>query len=161
MSVHALVSNVVELVAAELCINPKLIYSKDRHGSVALGRNLCCLAVRDGTAFSFVEIGAALGARDHTTIISNVRRARGIVERDARAAAIVERAKALISRSESEQRNQSVLLQQYARLGAIDTEIARLMAQRSRIQRVINEERILLGLAVSPTSPAEGAVAAE
>jgi len=142
------VHRAVDFIASEYGLEPAQIYGKDRRGSVAAARSLACLAVRDSMRMSFPEMGEAFGRRDHTTIISAVRVGRRMVETDERSADIAARAAALLGAIQRQRGDETILRQQYARLAAIDEEIARLTARRAQIQRAIDEERIALGLVV-------------
>jgi hypothetical protein len=145
---NATVHRAVDFIASEYGLGADQLYGHDRRGSVTAARSLACLAVRDSMRLSFPEIGRAFGNRDHSTIISAVRAGRRMIERDERSADIVARASALLGAVQRRLGDQAILRQQYARLAAIDEEIARLVARRAQVQRAIDEERIGLGLGV-------------
>ncbi len=69
------VCNHFRLTSAELL-------SKDRHKSVAFARQVAMYLCRQRLKSSFPELGRAFGNRDHTTVMSAVRRVEALRERD-------------------------------------------------------------------------------
>ncbi len=57
------------------------LVGKDRHKTVALARHLAMFVCKEKLRVSFPEIGRAFG-KDHTTVISAVRKVEGLRERD-------------------------------------------------------------------------------
>jgi hypothetical protein len=150
-------------VAEEFGLEPAQLYGKDRRGSVSAARHLACAAVRMGTKLSLNEIGAAFGNRNHTTIMSAIKGGRRLAEKDERLGDILDRATKLLGLVQRDRVDQHILRQQYARLAAIDDEIATLQRRRAQVERAIEEERMALGLGVvkaEPVGQAERLVAA-
>src|SRR5262245_3431919 len=58
------------------------VLSKDRHKSVAQARHVCAWLLRYATGMSFPELGRNFGNRDHTTMMSSVKRIDELRERD-------------------------------------------------------------------------------
>jgi chromosomal replication initiator protein len=59
------------------------LLSKDRHKSIAFARHIAMYLCKQRLKCSFPEVGRAFGGRDHTTVISAVRKVEGLRERDA------------------------------------------------------------------------------
>lgn len=68
------VNEILRCVAGSYLVSVHHLVSKDRHRSVAEARQVTAWLMRRLTTMSFPEIGRALGNRDHTTIMSNVKR---------------------------------------------------------------------------------------
>lgn len=66
------------------------LLSKDRHKSVAFARQVAMYLCRQRLKCSFPELGRAFGNRDHTTVISAVRRVASLVETDSQVSAHLE-----------------------------------------------------------------------
>ena len=58
------------------------LLSKDRHKSVAFARQVAMYLCRQRLKCSFPELGRAFGNRDHTTVMSAVRRVEALRQRD-------------------------------------------------------------------------------
>src|SRR5690606_39048481 len=58
------------------------LMSKDRHKSVAFARQVAMYLCRQRLKSSFPELGRAFGNRDHTTVMSAVRRVESLRKRD-------------------------------------------------------------------------------
>jgi chromosomal replication initiator protein len=58
------------------------LLSKDRHKSVAFARQVAMYVCRQRLKSSFPELGRAFGNRDHTTVMSAVRRVEALRQRD-------------------------------------------------------------------------------
>jgi chromosomal replication initiator protein len=58
------------------------LLSKDRHKSVAFARQVAMYLCRQRLKSSFPELGRAFGNRDHTTVMSAVRRVESLRKRD-------------------------------------------------------------------------------
>jgi chromosomal replication initiator protein len=59
------------------------LLSKDRHKSIAFARHIAMYLCKQRLKCSFPEVGRAFGGRDHTTVISAVRKVEGLREREA------------------------------------------------------------------------------
>jgi chromosomal replication initiator protein len=66
------------------------LLSKDRHKSVAFARQVAMYLCRQRLKSSFPELGRAFGNRDHTTVISAVRRVEALCQSDPRVKAHLE-----------------------------------------------------------------------
>lgn len=73
---YARAKNVIEFVASEYDVTVDDVLSHDRHRSIAEARQVCCWLIRMciEPQLSFPEIARLLGNRDHTTIMSSVRK---------------------------------------------------------------------------------------
>ena len=80
----AIVARIVDLVAEFYQIDREAILGKDRHKSLAEARVVCCWLARTQVmpTPSFPELARAMGNRDHTTIMSAVRRVEVLRQRD-------------------------------------------------------------------------------
>jgi chromosomal replication initiator protein len=58
------------------------LLSKDRHKSVAFARQVAMYLCRQRLKCSFPELGRAFGNRDHTTVMSAVRRVEALRQKD-------------------------------------------------------------------------------
>jgi chromosomal replication initiator protein len=76
----------VEDIQREVCHHFQLsnahLISKDRHKSVAFARQVAMYLCRQRLKCSFPELGRAFGNRDHTTVMSAVRRVEELRQRD-------------------------------------------------------------------------------
>jgi chromosomal replication initiator protein len=76
----------VEDIQRAVCSHFKLsnaeLLSKDRHKSVAFARQVAMYLCRQRLRCSFPELGRAFGNRDHTTVMSAVRRVEQLRQRD-------------------------------------------------------------------------------
>ncbi len=66
------------------------LVSKDRHKSVAFARHVAMYICKQRLRSSLPEIGRAFGGRDHTTVLSAVRKVEGLIESDPHVRAHVE-----------------------------------------------------------------------
>ncbi|HTQ44325.1 MAG TPA: helix-turn-helix domain-containing protein, partial [Polyangiaceae bacterium] len=68
----------VEDIQRTVCHHFKLrstdLLSKDRHKSIAFARHVAMYLCKQRLKCSFPELGRAFGNRDHTTVISGVRK---------------------------------------------------------------------------------------
>lgn len=67
-------SRIMGLVAERFDLTSRDLASERRTSRVMLPRQICCYVMRQCTVMSLSEIGARLGGRDHTTILSAVRK---------------------------------------------------------------------------------------
>lgn len=74
--------NVVAAVASHFGIEPRELMSGRRHHSVSLARSLAMYLVRKTARLSYPEIGARMGNRNHSTVISACRRIEAAVGAD-------------------------------------------------------------------------------
>lgn len=65
---------VIGRVAAAYFVTVDQVLRKDRHRSIAQARHVACWAMRRLCNLSYPQIGSWVGARDHTTILSAVRK---------------------------------------------------------------------------------------
>jgi chromosomal replication initiator protein len=76
----------VEDIQRAVCTHFRLsnsdLLSKDRHKSVAFARQVAMYLCRQRLKCSFPELGRAFGNRDHTTVMSAVRRVEALRQRD-------------------------------------------------------------------------------
>lgn len=76
----------VEDIQRAVCSHFKLsnseLLSKDRHKSVAFARQVAMYLCRQRLKCSFPELGRAFGNRDHTTVMSAVRRVEALRQKD-------------------------------------------------------------------------------
>jgi chromosomal replication initiator protein len=76
----------VEEIQRAVCSHFRLsngeLLSKDRHKSVAFARHVAMYICRQRLGCSFPELGRAFGNRDHTTVMSAVRRVEQLRQRD-------------------------------------------------------------------------------
>lgn len=66
--------DIIPVIAAHFGVNLRDLRSQKRHRSVARPRMIAMYLVRGLTSSSFPEIGHLFGGRDHTTVISAVRK---------------------------------------------------------------------------------------
>lgn len=57
-----------QVAAIEQMIEPEDIFGRDKHAHISLARQCVAYVMRERTGFGLVEIGRALGGRDHSTI---------------------------------------------------------------------------------------------
>jgi chromosomal replication initiator protein len=76
------------------------LLSKDRHKSVAFARQVAMYLCRQRLKSSFPELGRAFGNRDHTTVMSAVRRVESLRKRDPQVNAHLEEIERRLSTSE-------------------------------------------------------------
>jgi chromosomal replication initiation ATPase DnaA len=75
-------NEVVRCVCQSYMVSPALLLSKDRHKGVAEARQVAYWLFRTLSKMSYPEIGRALGNRDHTSVMSGVRRCLRMREED-------------------------------------------------------------------------------
>src|SRR5690348_14089895 len=84
------VSTIVDAVAREYQIEPTDVLGRDRHKCMAEARKVAFFLTRELTSLSYPELGRAFG-RDHTTIITRVRKVKTDMVGDAHLFALVDR----------------------------------------------------------------------
>jgi chromosomal replication initiator protein len=75
---------VVSLVARTFGLTPERLKGRDRSQEVALPRQVAMYLMREEANFSLPQIGAALGGRDHTTVMYACDKVADMLERDDR-----------------------------------------------------------------------------
>ena len=73
---------IVKTVSIHFGIEHEAIYGKDRWKRTASARHAAMLIARQTLALSYPELGAALGGRDHSTVMAGCARARKLRETD-------------------------------------------------------------------------------
>jgi chromosomal replication initiator protein len=81
------VADIQRAVCGHFRLSNSELLSKDRHKSVAFARQVAMYLCRQRLKCSFPELGRAFGNRDHTTVISAVRRVEALRGSDPRVAA--------------------------------------------------------------------------
>jgi len=76
------VSDIQRVVCNHFRVTNADLLSKDRHKSVAFARQVAMYLCRQRLKSSFPELGRAFGNRDHTTVMSAVRRVETLRKRD-------------------------------------------------------------------------------
>lgn len=76
------VEDIQRAVCGHFRITNTDLMSKDRHKSVAFARQVAMYLCRQRLKCSFPELGRAFGNRDHTTVMSAVRRVEKMIEED-------------------------------------------------------------------------------
>lgn len=84
------VEDIQRAVCGHFCITNTDLISKDRHRSIAFARQVAMYLCRQRLKFSYPELGRAFGNRDHTTVMSAVRRVESLRSRDPEVAAHLE-----------------------------------------------------------------------
>jgi len=84
------VADIQRAVCGHFRLSNSELLSKDRHKSVAFARQVAMYLCRQRLKCSFPELGRAFGNRDHTTVISAVRRVEALKNSDPRVAAHLE-----------------------------------------------------------------------
>lgn len=64
----------VRLVGLALEVDPAALRSHERHRSLSRARDIAAYVLRERGGFSYPEIGALLGGRDHSSVMAAVRR---------------------------------------------------------------------------------------
>ena len=77
-------TQVLYAVAATFGVDAKELLGKDRSREIALPRQVAMYLMREEANFSLPQIGAALGGRDHTTIMYGCDKIADLIERDDR-----------------------------------------------------------------------------
>jgi chromosomal replication initiator protein len=76
------VEDIQRAVCSHFRLSNSELLSKDRHKSVAFARQVAMYLCRQRLKCSFPELGRAFGNRDHTTVMSAVRRVEALRARD-------------------------------------------------------------------------------
>jgi chromosomal replication initiator protein len=76
------VEDIQRTVCGHFRVTSSELLSKDRHKSVAFARQVAMYLCRQRLKCSFPELGRAFGNRDHTTVMSAVRRVESLREKD-------------------------------------------------------------------------------
>jgi chromosomal replication initiator protein len=76
------VEDIQKAVCSHFRLSNSELLSKDRHKSVAFARQVAMYVCRQRLKSSFPELGRAFGNRDHTTVMSAVRRVEQLRQRD-------------------------------------------------------------------------------
>jgi chromosomal replication initiator protein len=84
------VADIQRVVCVHFRLSNAELLSKDRHKSVAFARQVAMYLCRQRLKCSFPELGRAFGNRDHTTVISAVRRVEALRQTDPKVAAHLE-----------------------------------------------------------------------
>jgi len=84
------VADIQRAVCGHFRLSNSELLSKDRHKSVAFARQVAMYLCRQRLKCSFPELGRAFGNRDHTTVISAVRKVEALRTTDPRVAAHLE-----------------------------------------------------------------------
>lgn len=84
------VADIQKAVCSHFRVTGSDLLSKDRHKSVAFARQVAMYLCRQRLKSSFPELGRAFGNRDHTTVISAVRRVETLRKRDPQVNATLE-----------------------------------------------------------------------
>jgi len=79
---HMSVEEIQRAVCSHFRLSNAELLSKDRHKSVAFARQVAMYLCRQRLKCSFPELGRAFGNRDHTTVMSAVRRVEQLRQRD-------------------------------------------------------------------------------
>jgi chromosomal replication initiator protein len=79
---HMSVEDIQRAVCSHFRLSNTELLSKDRHKSVAFARQVAMYLCRQRLKCSFPELGRAFGNRDHTTVMSAVRRVEQLRQRD-------------------------------------------------------------------------------
>ena len=66
--------DMVRLVGEALKVDPAALRSKEQHRSLSWARDIAAYVLRERGGFSYPEIGALLGGRDHSSVMAAVRR---------------------------------------------------------------------------------------
>ncbi|HEX3593690.1 MAG TPA: chromosomal replication initiator protein DnaA [Polyangiaceae bacterium] len=76
------VEDIQRAVCSHFRLSNSELLSKDRHKSVAFARHVAMYLCRQRLGCSFPELGRAFGGRDHTTVMSAVRRVEQLRQKD-------------------------------------------------------------------------------
>lgn len=94
------VSDIQRAVCNHFRVTNADLLSKDRHKSVAFARQVAMYLCRQRLKSSFPELGRAFGNRDHTTVMSAVRRVESLRKRDPQVNAHLEAIESRLAASE-------------------------------------------------------------
>ncbi len=75
---------VVSVVAKTYGLTPERLKGRDRSQDVALPRQVAMYLMREEAKISLLQIGVALGGRDHTTVLYACEKVADLLERDDR-----------------------------------------------------------------------------
>ena len=95
------VADIQKMVCTHFRVTGSDLLSKDRHKSVAFARQVAMYLCRQRLKSSFPELGRAFGNRDHTTVMSAVRRVETLRKRDPQVNAHLEAIERKLASSES------------------------------------------------------------
>lgn len=95
------VTDIQKAVCTHFRVTGSDLLSKDRHKSVAFARQVAMYLCRQRLKSSFPELGRAFGNRDHTTVMSAVRRVESLRKRDPEINAQLEAIERRLASSES------------------------------------------------------------
>ncbi len=84
------IDDVQRVVGHHFRVTHSELVGKERHRRIALARHVAMFLCKHSLRCSFPEIGRAFGGRDHTTVMSGVRRIEALRESDAEVRAHVE-----------------------------------------------------------------------
>jgi chromosomal replication initiator protein len=94
------VEDIQRAVCSHFRLSNSELLSKDRHKSVAFARQVAMYLCRQRLKCSFPELGRAFGNRDHTTVMSAVRRVEALRQRDPQVSAHLEAIEQRLASSE-------------------------------------------------------------
>src|SRR6187551_1422609 len=94
------VQDIQRAVCSHFRLSNSELLSKDRHKSVAFARQVAMYLCRQRLKCSFPELGRAFGNRDHTTVMSAVRRVESLRKRDPQVNAHLEEIERRLSTTE-------------------------------------------------------------
>jgi chromosomal replication initiator protein len=94
------VEDIQRAVCSHFRLSNSELLSKDRHKSVAFARQVAMYLCRQRLKSSFPELGRAFGNRDHTTVMSAVRRVEALRQRDPQVSAHLEAIEQRLAASE-------------------------------------------------------------
>ncbi len=94
------VEDIQRVVCSHFRLSNSELLSKDRHKSVAFARQVAMYLCRQRLKCSFPELGRAFGNRDHTTVMSAVRRVETLRQRDPQVSAHLEAIEQRLASSE-------------------------------------------------------------
>jgi len=95
------VEDIQRAVCSHFQLSNSHLISKDRHKSVAFARQVAMYLCRQRLKCSFPELGRAFGNRDHTTVMSAVRRVEELRQRDPQVNAHLEAIEERLASSEN------------------------------------------------------------
>jgi len=96
------VEDIQRAVCSHFRLSNSELLSKDRHKSVAFARQVAMYVCRQRLKSSFPELGRAFGNRDHTTVMSAVRRVEALRQRDPQVNAHLEAIEQKLASSDEE-----------------------------------------------------------